>query len=300
MDIGGTFTDLLIVGRGAPALPRGQGAHHRSRPLGRVGCRGSRPLLEASGIAPEAVGGVIHGTTLVTNALIERRGARTALLTTAGFRDALEIGTEGRYDIYDLGLVKPAPLVERRLRFEVPERMNAAGAVLRALDRAALEPICDALQEEGIEAVAVCYLHAYANPAHEVATGEFLRERLPHLPVTLSHRVAPCPARVPARLHGGRQRLRAAARRRLPARARGRVAPRRRGRAGAHHAVHRRDRHGPDRRRRPHSPGGVGTGRRRAGRRLVGQAVPATTTCWRSTWAAPRPRRCSPSTASSR
>ena len=94
--------------------------------------QGIPALLEASGIAPEAVGGVIHGTTLVTNALIERRGARTALLTTAGFRDALEIGTEGRYDIYDLGLVKPAPLVERRLRFEVPERMNAAGAPLRA------------------------------------------------------------------------------------------------------------------------------------------------------------------------
>ena len=190
VDIGGTFTDLLILDEERQRCHVGKVLTTVPDPSAGV-LQGIAALLEASGIAPEAVGGVIHGTTLVTNALIERRGARTALLTTAGFRDALEIGTEGRYDIYDLGLVKPAPLVERRLRFEVPERMNAAGAPLRPLDPAALEPICDALQEEGIEAVAVCYLHAYANPAHEVATAELLRERLPHLPVTLSHRVAP-------------------------------------------------------------------------------------------------------------
>ena len=262
--------------------------------------QGIPALLEASGVAPEAVGGVIHGTTLVTNALIERRGARTALLTTAGFRDALEIGTEGRYDIYDLGLVKPAPLVERRLRFEVPERMNAAGAVLRPLDRAALEPICDALQlggHRGGGGVLPARLRQPRARGRHRGVAAGAAAALAGDPLAPGR---PCPARVPARLHGGRQRLRAAARRRLPARAGGRAAPRRRGRAGAHHAVHRRHRHGPDRRRRPHSPGGVGTGRRRAGRRLVGQASPATTTCWRSTWAAPRPRRCSPSTASSR
>ena len=190
VDIGGTFTDLLILDMERHRCHVGKVLTTVPDPSAGV-LQGIAALLEASGIAPEAVGGVIHGTTLVTNALIERRGARTALLTTAGFRDALEIGTEGRYDIYDLGLVKPAPLVERRLRFEVPERMNAAGAVLLPLDRAALEPICDALRSEGIEAVAVCYLHAYANPAHEVATAELLRERLPRLPVTLSHRVAP-------------------------------------------------------------------------------------------------------------
>ena len=190
IDIGGTFTDLLILDGERQRCHVGKVLTTVPDPSAGV-LQGIAALMEASGIAPEAVGGVIHGTTLVTNALIERRGARTALLTTAGFRDALEIGTEGRYDIYDLGLIKPAPLVERRLRFEVPERMNAAGVPIRPLETAALEPICDALQEEGIEAVAVCYLHAYANPAHERATVELLRERLPGLPVTLSHQVAP-------------------------------------------------------------------------------------------------------------
>ncbi|MDE0221649.1 MAG: hydantoinase/oxoprolinase family protein [Spirochaetaceae bacterium] len=190
VDIGGTFTDLLILDEERQRCHVGKVLTTVPDPSAGV-LQGIAALLETSGVAPAGIGGVIHGTTLVTNALIERRGARTALLTTAGFRDALEIGTEGRYDIYDLGLVKPAPLVERRLRFEVPERMNAAGTPLRTLDPEVLEPICDALQAEGIEAVAVCYLHAYANPAHEVATAELLRERLPSLPVTLSHRVAP-------------------------------------------------------------------------------------------------------------
>ncbi len=190
VDIGGTFTDLLVLDEERQRCHVGKVLTTVPDPSAGV-LQGIAALLEASGVAPAAVGGVIHGTTLVTNALIERRGARTALLTTAGFRDALEIGTEGRYDIYDLGLIKPAPLVERRLRFEVPERMNAAGETLRPLDPAALEPICDALREEGIETVAVCYLHAYANPAHEVATAELLQEQLPRLPVTLSHRVAP-------------------------------------------------------------------------------------------------------------
>ncbi len=190
VDIGGTFTDLLILDEERQRCHVGKVLTTVPDPSAGV-LQGIAALLERNGVAPLAVGGVIHGTTLVTNALIERRGARTALITTAGFRDALEIGTEGRYDIYDLGLIKPAPLVERRLRFEVPERMNAAGTPLRPLDPAVLEPICDALQEEGIEAVAVCYLHAYANPAHEVATAELLRERLPGLPVTLSHQVAP-------------------------------------------------------------------------------------------------------------
>ena len=189
VDIGGTFTDLLLLDLDRERSHAGKVLTTADPAIGVL--RGTRALLAQAGVAPETVARVIHGTTLVTNALIERRGARTALLTTAGFRDALEIGTEGRYDIYDLGLVKPEPLVERRLRLEVPERMNAAGAVLRPLEVAALERICAVLREQAIEAVAVCYLHSYANPAHEAATAEVLRERLPDLPVTLSHRVAP-------------------------------------------------------------------------------------------------------------
>ena len=190
VDIGGTFTDLLILDRDRQRFHVGKVLTTVPDPAAGV-LRGTVALLAEGGVAPGAIARVIHGTTLVTNALIERRGARTALLTTAGFRDALEIGTEGRYDIYDLGLIKPAPLAERRLRFEVPERMSAAGVPLRSLDETAVGTLCETLQAEGIEAVAVCYLHAYANPAHEIATGEVLRERLPHLPVTLSHRVAP-------------------------------------------------------------------------------------------------------------
>ena len=189
VDIGGTFTDLLLLDPAREQSHVGKVLTTADPAAGVL--HGTAALLAQAEVAPGAVARVIHGTTLVTNALIERRGARTALLTTAGFRDALEIGTEGRYDIYDLGLVKPEPLVERRLRFEVPERMNAAGAVLRPLAVAALERICAALRHEDVAAVAVCYLHGYANPAHEVATAEVLRERLPGLPVTLSHRVAP-------------------------------------------------------------------------------------------------------------
>ena len=189
VDIGGTFTDLLLLDLANERSHAGKVLTTADPALGVL--QGTRALLAQAGVAPQTVARVIHGTTLVTNALIERRGARTALLTTAGFRDALEIGTEGRYDIYDLGLVKPAPLVERRLRLEVPERVNAAGSVLRPLEIGALERICAVLREQAIEAVAVCYLHSYANPAHEAATAEVLRERLPGLPVTLSHRVAP-------------------------------------------------------------------------------------------------------------
>ena len=134
---------------------------------------------------------MIHGTTLVTNTIIERKGAKTALLTTAGFRDALEIGTEGRYDIYDLGLIKPPPLVERRLRLEVTERINAQGEVLTALDYGTFQPLCESLRQAGVEAVAICFLHAYTNATHERRAAERLQQLLPNVPLTLSHQVAP-------------------------------------------------------------------------------------------------------------
>lgn len=190
VDIGGTFTDILIIDLDCEIFYVGKVLTTVPDPAAGV-LSGTAALLKEGGVAATDIVRVIHGTTLVTNALIERRGARTALLTTEGFRDAIEIGNEGRFDIYDLDLVKPVPLVERRLRFEVPERMSAAGVPLRPLDCTVLDPICEALQAEGIEAVAVCFLHAYANPSHETAVGEMLRDRLPCLPVTLSHRVAP-------------------------------------------------------------------------------------------------------------
>jgi N-methylhydantoinase A len=133
----------------------------------------------------------VHGTTLITNTLIERKGAHTALLTTAGFRDALEIGNEGRYDMYDLALVKPAPLVERRLRFDAPERITADGRIWQKLDTDVLRALCQQLREEKIAAVAICFLHAFTNPVHEIEAMAMVCELLPEVAVSVSHQVAP-------------------------------------------------------------------------------------------------------------
>ncbi len=190
VDIGGTFTDLVLLDQQQQTVAVGKVL--TTYPDAAIGVlEGICSLLGAQQVMPAAVARVTHGTTLVTNTLIERKGARTALLTTAGFRDALEIGTEGRYDIYDLGLIKPSPLVERNLRHGVAERMNARGQPLHPLDRAALMSLCTTLQATEVEAVAICFLHAYANPAHELEAADLVRQQLPNIPITLSHQVAP-------------------------------------------------------------------------------------------------------------
>jgi N-methylhydantoinase A len=152
---------------------------------------GWRILLDQVGARPDQVEAAIHGTTLITNALIERRGAKTALLTTAGFRDILEIRREMRYDIYDLLMELPAPLVPRPLRLGIRERVNARGEVVAPLMVEDLASARQALEAADVEAVAVCYLHAYQNPAHERATAALLREWLPHVRLSLSSEVAP-------------------------------------------------------------------------------------------------------------
>ncbi len=133
----------------------------------------------------------MHGTTLATNAVIERRGARTALIATEGFRDVLDIANESRYDQYDLTIEKPKPLVPRALRFTVPERMDVHGQVRLALDEKAVREAARKLKAEGVESVAVAFMHAYANPAHERRTRDILKEELPGLWVTLSSEVCP-------------------------------------------------------------------------------------------------------------
>jgi len=190
VDIGGTFTDIVALD-----LPSGRVSVEKllttyPDPSGAV-LEGVSDLLERSCLAPESIRYVVHGTTLITNTLIERKGAKTALLATEGFRDAVEIGNEGRYDMYDLALKKPPPLAERRLRFDVPERMLADGAVWRSLDVTRLREICAMLRAEAIEAVAICFLHAYTNPAHELTALEILREELPAVSTSASHQVAP-------------------------------------------------------------------------------------------------------------
>ena len=133
----------------------------------------------------------MHGTTLATNALIERKGARTALVTTAGFRDSLEIAWEHRFEQYDIYMERPEPLVPRDLRFGVPERVAADGAVLLALDEQAVRDVAAELRARKIEAVAVCFLHSFTNEAHERRAGAILAEELPGVAISLSCEVCP-------------------------------------------------------------------------------------------------------------
>lgn len=190
VDIGGTFTDIVALDLRDGGIAVEKLLTTYPDPSDAV-LTGVRSLLDRARLQPDALRYVVHGTTLITNTLIERSGARTALLATAGFRDAVEIGNEGRYDMYDLALKKPAPLAERRLRFDVPERMLADGRVRSALDEAGLRAICAQLRAEAVEAVAICFLHAYTNPAHELKALEILRAELPEAALSASHQVAP-------------------------------------------------------------------------------------------------------------
>ena len=190
VDIGGTFTDLVVVDEitGTPTV--GKILTTPKDPAHGVE-QGIRSLLQEAQVEAAAVRAVIHGTTLATNALIERKGARTALLTTAGFRDALEIRHEGRYDMYDLFIDPPPPLVPRHLRREVPERMLADGSILNVLDEAVARRVVRELVAEDVEAVAVCLLHSYVNPAHERRLAALVAEVAPRLPVSCSSDVVP-------------------------------------------------------------------------------------------------------------
>jgi N-methylhydantoinase A len=189
IDVGGTFTDLFLVDDRS-------GACHVAKALTTPHdpAEGVRQVLEAAlramGLSAVALRNVIHGTTLVTNALIERKGARTALLTTDGFRDVLEIAREHRYDMYDLLLELPRPLVPRHLRYEVGERVLADGRILQPLDRAEIDALLPELRRQGVEAVAVCLLHSYRHPAHEQQIAARLRDGAPDLRVALSSEVA--------------------------------------------------------------------------------------------------------------
>ena len=150
-----------------------------------------RRVLRASDSAFTDVAGFIHGTTLATNALIERRGAVVASICTQGFRDILEIAYERRYSQYDINLEKPNLIVPRSRSFTVPERMSATGDVLRAIDERSIDTLVAQLDAAGVQAVAVCLLHAYANPAHEQRLRTLLAARRPDLTISLSSEVSP-------------------------------------------------------------------------------------------------------------
>jgi N-methylhydantoinase A len=187
-DIGGTFTDIVLdtpVRRFTAKVL----TTPRAPEVGVI--EGTRGVLAEAGQRFADIGLFIHGTTLATNAIIERRGARTALIATEGFRDTIEIADESRFDQYDIFIEKPKPLVARDLRYTVPERMDVAGAVLLALDEAAVRRIAKDLVARDIQAVAVALMHAYHNPAHEQRIGAILAEAAPGMAVTLSSDVCP-------------------------------------------------------------------------------------------------------------
>jgi N-methylhydantoinase A len=190
VDIGGTFTDLILIDEHTGSLTIGKTLTTPSDPADAV-ARVLGGALSDSGAAAKQIGVVIHGTTLVTNAIIERKGARTALLTTRGFRDAYEIGREHRYELYDLFLDMPHPLVPRYQRLEVDERTAADGTLERTLDQAGVVELIRELHESRIEAVAVCLLHSYANSAHERQIGELVAALAPEMRVALSSEVVP-------------------------------------------------------------------------------------------------------------
>jgi len=190
VDIGGTFTDFALYdARGGK-----MSVHKRlttPRDPSQAVTEGLAALLETDGVAIADVSEIVHGTTLVTNAVIERRGATTAMLATAGFSDILDMGFERRYDLFDLRVRYATPLVPRRLRLEVPERVRFDGSIELALDEAAVRTAAKQLQALEIAAVAVCFLHSYANPAHEQRAAAILRETVPGLFVSASADVFP-------------------------------------------------------------------------------------------------------------
>jgi N-methylhydantoinase A len=187
VDIGGTFTDMLWVGEDGPAVI-GKTLTTPGDPSLAVESA-LKPVLKNGTVRRGQRGTLIHGTTLVTNALIERKGAATALLTTAGFRDAVEIGREHRYELYDLNLELPKPLVPRHLRFDVPERVAADGTVLQPLDEAFVRRLVVELRDKGIKAIGVCYLNSFRNPTHERLTAGIITELAPEVRVSLSSEV---------------------------------------------------------------------------------------------------------------
>jgi N-methylhydantoinase A len=190
VDIGGTFTDLVLRHSTTGHVHVGKLLTTPDDPA-QGALDGIRQLLARSGVAAGAVTRLVHGTTLVTNALIERKGARTAYVTTAGFKDVFETGRQKRYDMYDLAIRFPEPLVPPSLRFELDERIDAQGRVRRPLDPGTVRVLAGQLIAAGVEAVAVCFLHSYRVPDHERLVAQVLAETAPGLLVSLSSEVAP-------------------------------------------------------------------------------------------------------------
>ncbi|AJE47556.1 hydantoinase/oxoprolinase family protein [Celeribacter indicus] len=190
IDIGGTFTDIVLHNER-------DGTVHSHKELTTPGdpatgvLTGMETLFAREKVAPGDVGRIVHATTLFTNALIERKGAETGMITTQGFRDVLEIGTERKYELYDNFIRMPEPLVRRSLRIDVPERVAADGSVVQPLDEAAVIEAGRRLVEHGVDSVAIVFLHSYAYPEHECRARDLLEAEFPGLFVSISSEVVP-------------------------------------------------------------------------------------------------------------
>ena len=189
VDVGGTFTDIVLLGS--------DGTIHTKKISSSVGnyaqaiVDGLTEVFRETGLAGNAIEEIRHGTTVAANAILEHKGAKTGLITTRGFRDVLEIRTLRMPRMYDIGWTKPAPLVERYLRQVVDERINAQGVVERPLSQGEAERAVDALLAEKVEAIAVCLLHSFTNPEHELLVKNIIERKAPHLPCSISSEVLP-------------------------------------------------------------------------------------------------------------
>ena len=190
VDIGGTFTDVVLIEQGTRTVVSSKVLTTPSKPEQAV-LDAIDAVLSRSTHGYDAVRTYVHGTTLATNAIIERKGARTGLLTTQGFRDSLETASELRYELYDPFIEFPEPLIPRYLRFGVAERTQFDGVILSPTDTDAVDGAIDDMLAAGVESVAVCFLHAYANPANELAAAKAIAAAHPDLSVSLSSRVLP-------------------------------------------------------------------------------------------------------------
>ncbi|PZR66751.1 MAG: methylhydantoinase [Candidatus Dormiibacter spiritus] len=189
IDVGGTFTDLAALGNDGQEVMVEKVLTTPGHPW--LGIRAGLGRMAARGLDMEQASGVIHGTTLVTNAVIERRGARVGLICTKGFRDVLYFGREFRYDVYDPDLVLPDPLVPRASRREVDERIAADGTVVRPLDTTQARVVIRSLLAEDVESIAICLLHSYHHPQHEIVLKSLVREEHRSIPISVSHEVLP-------------------------------------------------------------------------------------------------------------
>jgi N-methylhydantoinase A len=189
VDVGGTFTDIVLLGADGTIHTKKISSSVENYAQAIVD--GLTEVFRETGLAGSAIEEIRHGTTVASNAILEHKGAKTGLITTKGFRDVLEIRTLRMPRMYDIGWTKPAPLVERYLRQVVDERIDANGSVQRALDPRDAERAVDALLAEKVEAIAVCLLHSFSNPAHEFLLRDVIKRKAPALPCSISCEVLP-------------------------------------------------------------------------------------------------------------